>query len=418
MKKVSVVPIIGSVIGVVIGVIFLVIYFRKLDDAHSHVRYVHEYGDGVDAYNKGLGFYNKGDFVEAVKWYRKAAAGGDKNAEKALERLRTSELASPSVKRQELRPLPESETNVSESEVMLPSPSSRSIVEKALAVSGVQSGWDPEKKRIVVVETRRLSLKGDRQEGASSLKESLKESYEFRDDADDDIETKRFKTVWKAYADGVAQIAQYRKADVESGIEDGNMATRMTVHDPLDGVVTVTMAESFNNETYEVTVAVGQSEKRHIAYRDYKSGKTPPSPGKCSLKEWIDARSSLGIICPQSFVDNDGVWWRLAGVPVAAERQRKIHIEKAKYLAASAAMRTISIEVKAVEKSNIWVGDKDDRRAAVDMLDREIKLKPLCEVSLFDRSHVQWFEIESNSPLTGKVILVVCAIREDPEPAK
>ncbi len=422
MKKVSVVPIIGSVIGVVIGVIFLVIYFRKLDDAHSHGRYVREYNEGVDAYNKGLDFDNKGDFGKAVERYRKAAAGGDKNAEKALERLLPAGEESQGAKRQELSRLPESATNVSESVVEPPLPSSRSLVREKLAMSGVQLGWDSEKKRIVAVGTRSLSLKDDGQKGYSSLNES----YDFRDDADDEIETKRFKAVWKAYADGVAKIARYLygKEEVAENIEVGRTAsdnmprhvsTRMSVPHVLDGVVTVTMAESFNSEEYEVTVAVGQSEKRNIAYGVYKFGKTPPSPGKYSLKEWIDAHSSSGIICPQSFVDKDGVWWRVAGVPVAVERQRKIHIEKAKWLAASAAIRTISIEVKAIVKSSISIGDKDDGSDTADMLDREIKLKPLCEVSLFDSSRVQWFDIESESPITGKVRVIVCAIREDPE---
>ena len=378
-----------------------------------------EQGEPRAQYNLGV-CYDNGegvaqDKVEAVEWYRKAAAGGEKNAEKALERLSTAGEESQGTKRQELRRLPESETNVSESVVEPPLPSSHSVVREQLAMSGVQLGWDPEKKRIVVVETQSLSLKGDKQNGAFRLKES----YDFRDDADDDIETKRFKVVWKAYADGVASIAKFLCANAEIGRTagdnmPGHVSTRMSVQQALDGVVTVTMAESFNNETYEVSVAVGKSEKKRAAYSGYKSGKKTVSPGRHSLKEWIDARSSSGIICPQSFVDKDGVWWRVAGVPVAAERHRKIHIEKAKWLAASAAIRTISIEVKAIEKYNIWGGDKDDGSDAVDMLDREVKIKPLCEVSLFDPTRVQWFDIESESPITGKVRVIVCAIREDP----
>lgn len=58
--------------------------------------------------------------------------------------------------------------------VIVPSlPSSRSVVREQLTEPGVQLGSDTEKKRIVVVETRRLSLKGDRQKETSSLKNRM-----------------------------------------------------------------------------------------------------------------------------------------------------------------------------------------------------------------------------------------------------
>ena len=70
--------------------------------------------------------------------------------------------------------------------------------------------------------------------------------------------------------------------------------------------------------------------------------------------------------------------------------------------------------MKANEEFSIGDGEKGDGRNAADKLDREVRIKPLCEESRFDSSHVQWFDIESESPLTGKIWLIVCAIREDP----
>ena len=379
-------------------------------------------------YNNGKGVaQNK---AEVAVLYRKATAGGVKNTEKSLARSLAAGKELQGKKREETRRCSGSETNVSDSAAVSPLPSSRSVVSEQLAMAGIQLGFDQEKKRIVVVETRRLAMKRDRQKESSSLKES----YDFREDAGDDFETKRFKAVWKAYADGVVQIAHNIDGKTECRMEDGNTTacSRVTcefkrveytkavkeVKATLGGVVTVTMAESFNGEEYEVTVAVGQSVKKEIAYGAYKSGKTHPSPGKYSLKEWIDARSLSGIICPQSFVDKDGVWWRVAGVPVTVDslsgnHERSVRIEKAKKLAVSAAMRTISVDVMATCTLSSVSGTHDGER-----VEREVKIKSISEGSMFDASKVKWFDIESNSPVTGKVILVVCAIREDPESTK
>lgn len=333
---------------------------------------------------------------KAIEWYQKAAAGENETAKKALDRLR--------------KPADDpSET--------LSSKSSREVVEEILSMADIVRGFDQEKKRYTEIATRGFPLK---HEGVDIVKKS--ESYDFPDQEGDDLETKRFKRVWMAYADGLAGIASSMSMSLKSFDED--VASNKTVHSivsnarqTLDGVVTVALAESVENDKYEVTVAVAQSEKRKRAYQDYKAGKEGGASGKYSLEEWMNAKSAAGIICPQSFVDNEGVWWRVAGVPVARDRvsgnANKDRVEKARYLAALAACRTISVDVMKNSVLNIRrYADKGGEIMPHRTFEREVKITPVC--SNHDTSSFKWFEIKSTSPISGDVLLVVCAIREDP----
>ena len=86
----KVVPI-GLIIGIVLGsiiVVFIIVmvviltHVGKHDNTSSvHDRSVQKYDRGVDAYNKGLDFYERGDFAQAVFWYRKAAEQGNASAQ-------------------------------------------------------------------------------------------------------------------------------------------------------------------------------------------------------------------------------------------------------------------------------------------------------------------------------------------------
>ena len=306
--------------------------------------------------------------------------------------------------------------------------SSREVMEELLAARGIRQGVDVDKGRILAVESRGFSLEKDEKD------DSVEETYDFPDDSDDDFETRRFKTAWKAYADGLAEIAQMLGTQIYG--ETVENKTNRTVEDGtnraeiqhsmadirLDGIVTVASTESYDKqeEEYEFTVAVCQSNKRQKLYKDGLLGDGSSHPGHFSLKEWIDENSSMGMICPQSFVDNDGVWWRVAGVPVdlsAGRNSKKVALlsEKAKRYAYEAAIRTIWVDVSAsmslMSTSSVSAGGGTERK---EKLSRKVCIKPLRDILPSDPFRVKWLEFDKVSPITGKTIrLIVCAIRDD-----
>jgi len=293
--------------------------------------------------------------------------------------------------------------------------SSRDIVNRQLEESGIRQGVDVDKGRILTVSTRGFSLKGEKRDKDESYE--INETYDFPNGENDDFQTKRFKTVWKAYADGLADIARMMgetvKDDTGSGGETKSIQSAAKLM--FDGVVTVTTAESLDakNGEYEFSVAVCQSEKRKRIYYDYWSGKRTSFPGRCSLKDWIDERSTTGIICPQSLIDNEGIWWRIAGVPVEVDgrsrKQIEVGVERAKHYAFEAAIRTMWVDVFAMF-AVVCEGGVE----AHEKISRTVSIKPVCTVSPNDPFHVKWLELDKVDGFTGKPIrLFVCAIRDD-----
>lgn len=307
-------------------------------------------------------------------------------------------------------------------EAKLASWSSRERVEELLAGMGIGMGVDAKRGRIIVVETRRFPVKGEDRDESSEVKES----YDFPDDENDDCETRRFKTAWKAYADGLADIARMIGETVksETGNDGETKSIQVAAGLRLDGVVTVTTAESLDakNEEYEFSVAVCQSEKRKKAYKDYMSGSRVISPGRLSLKEWIDEKSHTGIICPQSFIDNEGVWWRVAGVPVEVEgrsgKKIAVGVERAKHYAFEAAIRTMSVKVSSFMSLSSFSKNVGGVEELLERIERKVEISPICKISQSDFPRVKWFEKEQTSFITGKRIrLMICAICELPSNA-
>ena len=296
--------------------------------------------------------------------------------------------------------------------------SSREVVEQQLKRMGVEIGYAAGRGRMVAVETRGFSLKGD-DETDDEL--TFIEKYDFPDDEADDFETKRFKAVWKAYADGLAQVARYIAETTpqaggakENKLYVGENGISMVMD--LEGIATITTAESCNDKEYEFSVAVCQSEKKKRLNEAYRQGRRAETPGRYSLKEWIDNKSGTGIICPQSFVDNEGSLWSVAGVPVdlSAGRNSKevaLKTEKAKRYAYEAAMRTIAVRVSASTSISVLHKSNDgDKRK--EKMERDVKIDPINTILPVDPSQVRWFELERMNPLTGKPIrCVVAALR-------
>ena len=295
--------------------------------------------------------------------------------------------------------------------------SSRDAMEEWLRERNIQLGYDEERGRIVAVKTRSVSMNVGKSSGELPF-----EGYDFLDDANDDFETRRFKTVWKAYADGLAEIATLLKASIKNTEtkKDGIVVSTTMEKEaswPLNGVVTIEMCESLTADgEYEVTVAVCQSIKRQKAYLSGLNG-GESSPGKCTLSEWVDQKSKMGIICPQTYCDNEGVWWRVAGVPVELDEGRNskkvaMLTEKAKRYAYEAAMRTLAVRVSARTSMsvNLDVGKGGDRLK--NKMEKTVKIKPMNMVLPIDPSQVQWFEFDRRNVFTGKSVrCVVAALR-------
>ena len=296
--------------------------------------------------------------------------------------------------------------------------SSREMMEEMLRERNIQLGYDEERGRIVAVKTHRASMKA-----GESSRELPFGCYDFLDDANDDFETRRFKAAWKAYSDGLAEIATFLKASVnntETNDEDGkvvSMAVEKAASVPLNGVVTIEMCESVTADgEYEVTIAVCQSVKRQKAYLSGLNG-SESRPGRHSLAEWIERKAEVGIVCPQTYCDNEGVWWRIAGVPVELDEGRNskkvaMLTEKAKRYAYEAAMRTLAVQVstRTSMSVNLEVGKGDDR--VENKVEKTVKIDPINTILPVDPSQVRWFELDRKNPLTGKPVrCVVAALR-------
>ena len=298
--------------------------------------------------------------------------------------------------------------------------SSRESVEQFLKRIGVQVGGDLDRGRIVAIGTSGFYMKGNESDDESGLKET----YDFPDEADDDNETRRFKAVWKAYANGLARIA----SDLETSLDSKEMKDRngnilsqtlkTSATQSLTGIVTITMAESCSTDgEYEVTVAVCQSQKRAEAYSCGLNGGNA-TPGKYTLEEWVKQKSEwgFGIIYPQSYCDNEGDWWRVAGVPVdlgAGRNSKKVAVltEKAKRYAYEAAMRTIAVRV-STSTSTLNSFDSSERGKQKGKTEKTVKIDPINTVLPVDPSQVRWFELDRKNPMTGNSVrCVVAALR-------
>ena len=289
--------------------------------------------------------------------------------------------------------------------------SSDECVERYLKEHGIKVGLDDEHGRIVEVGTHAFSLKGDESEDGVDVIES----YDFPDNDNDNFEIRRFKAMWKAYADGLSRIAESIDSQVKSnlagkGKEGAGASDKLEVSasSTLNGVVYVKMAESLNDGGYyDVSVAVCQSKKREAALSCGES-----KPGKYSLAEWIEKHGQTGMICPQSYCDNEGVWWRVAGVPVelGAGRNTKesaAFTETAKHYAYEAALRTVGVRVRSCKRLNTIKDKSDD--ATIERLESSVKIEPLKVDVPFDSSSIRWMDLDRVDPFTGKTVRCIIA---------
>ena len=303
-----------------------------------------------------------------------------------------------------------------------PFSSAEELVGKTLASMGIPVGLDSDKKRVTTVGTWSWSLK--KQDDPDS---SFDFKFDFPDEENDDFETRRFKAAWKAYASGLANMAmsivpEKKREDVTTDnakevVKTTTNGIEMKARIVLEGVATVTSAESYDAAADEVqfAVAVCRSEKRRRLYEDYKAGRKPNSPGRYSLKEWINQNSGIGVLCPRSIIDNDGILWRAAGLSVEVDGRKeesiKNAIEKAKCYAFEAAIRTIMVEVSFSKTAETTM--EVNGSTTVSKLQDTTKIIPCCKVAQSDSSRVRWFDIGRKSHITGKrTRLIVCAIRE------
>ena len=301
--------------------------------------------------------------------------------------------------------------------------SSREVVKQQLERMGVKVGCDAAGGRMVAVATRGYSLKDDESNNANN-DFGMTETYDFSDDASDDVEMRHFKALWKAYADCLSTIASYQGLSIaheEKKDDAGNVLSETMTSaatSSLGGVAFLTMAESLDDDGWcEVTVAVGQSKKREEAYlRGVNGGDS--RPGKYALDEWVKQKSESGsgIICPQAYCDNEGVWWRVASVPVDLSEGRNSKegaglTEKAKRYACQAAMRALAVRVSTSTSQSVFNKSYNGSEQK-GKTEKTVKIDPINTVLPVDPSQVRWFELERMNPLTGNPVrCVVAALR-------
>ena len=291
--------------------------------------------------------------------------------------------------------------------------SSCEIVQYWLIRSGLKQGINAD-GCIICIGTAACAV------GKEEYGDDWKEYCDFPDEDYDDFETKRFKTVWRAYANGLVGVVRNLACRNENIL---TRAERKRANDfeifevfaseYLHGVETLTTAESCEEECYRFSLVSCLREKRKGLDDDRLTEEGADSPGRYTLEKWIDANSQTGIICPQAFVDNAGVCWRVAGVPVDVEDRdgvwdRTVREKKAKHFAFEAAIRTVAVNV------TFWVRNREGgKEDDFGKFWQSIKITPLCRVLPADSSRVKWFNLEKKS-ITGKrVRMIACAIREE-----
>ena len=307
---------------------------------------------------------------------------------------------------------------------------SEDYVREVLARAGVEMGFDGDKGRMVALGTGFFALGKENDEAD----DSFEWHYDFSDAADDDFETRRFKAMWRAYADGLADIAEGIQSDMDMKCSEVTNCTGEVVSEvvsevrsgvsvkssiELAGVAYLTMAESMNDGIYAVSVAVGQSKKREECYSRASRG-VASTLGKSSLAEWIelDRNSATGIICPQTYCDNEGRWWRIAGVPVdlaAGRNSKKVALltERARRYAYEAAIRTIAVRVsKDMQTMKVESKSKNGTDVHLEKMKLTVKIDPMNTVLPVDSSQIKFFELDRVNSLTGNPVrCVVAALR-------
>lgn len=316
-----------------------------------------------------------------------------------------------------MRGISDDETPVKDSEDM---------VQQTLAGMGVLEKLDEKQQRIIVM-------------GSGVAGYDYCFDNDFSCDPDDDFETKRFKAMWLAYSQGLFEIAMTlkRKSNRNLGHETDNFGCfdnevsitnstgkvigsqkRLEIQCELSGFSVVTMAESLGKDgACQVTVALCQSRKWENAYLcDARGEKT--LPGKYSLSKWIQRNTDNGMICPQLYCDNEGDWWRVAGVPVSvdgvcdADKLATVK-EKAKHYAFEFAMRTMAVCISYTQAFTTYNVTFDGGVKAFEGFTEKAHVKPLSQKYFTDRAHVKWFEFVRTNSLTGKPIcMIVCAVRD------
>lgn len=308
---------------------------------------------------------------------------------------------------------------------------SSDMVQQTLEGMGVLGVPDEKKQRIIVMASAAAGYDSGYYYGFDN---------DFSYDPDDDFETKRFKAMWLAYSQGLFEIAMTlkRKSNRNLGHETDNFGCfdnevsitnstgkvigsqkRLEIQCELSGFSVVTMAESLGKDgACQVTVALCQSRKWENAYLcDARGEKT--LPGKYSLSKWIQRNAGNGMICPQLYCDNEGDWWRVAGVPVSvdgvcdADKLATVK-ETAKHYAFEFAMRTMAVCISDTSAETTYNVTFDGGVKAVVNYTEKMHVKPLSQKYFTDRAHVKWFEFVRTNSLTGKPIcMIVCAIRDN-----
>ncbi len=285
------------------------------------------------------------------------------------------------------------------------------IVMQYLKDLGIKIGADKESERIVEVKSSGFTMQGNAPKQDDLLELNTIEDCGFQYDVKDDCQTIRFKAMWRAYADGLARMANRTGGGVKAKKMGQKQELTQTLSAEFRGVTTIVSAESLDasGSEYEVTVAVSQSKKREEMYSGLQS-----KPGKHSLGDFVEKESSTGIVCPKSYCDNEGVWWRIAGVPVELDGNRSpkrgtAAIEAAKRYAYEAAMRTIAVRVSVKTQLQSTMTKSGDGVSVEDKISKVVRVEPLDTILPVDPSKTKWIELERVDPMTGVPVRCVIA---------
>ncbi len=315
------------------------------------------------------------------------------------------------------------------------------IVQHWLREQGLAQGGNASSGRIVSIGVNHLTV------GEEPFYDEIieaRERYDIPYEPNDDLDTRRFTAMWKAYADGIVSIARTMRhragmeMEIKDFVDEGgvNSANGDNGHRKMfsgemrvRGLNFLTMAESIQDEegpsgiTYswcQIAVALSAMEKSGGESASLYEG-VRPSP--LSLTEWIEKNSKDGMICPQVFFDKDGMMWRVAGMSVAVDGIRNMDKvmcakRRAKIYTFEAALRTVDVVV-SFSRMYSCEDDKNDTDSKLpsigEELRRDVIVAPVLNVSSADSSRVKWYEVCRKKAGTDRVVcLVVCAISDKP----
>lgn len=181
---------------------------------------------------------------------------------------------------------------------------------------------------------------------------------------------------------------------------------------PVHGLSIVRQYESVSKDLYQVALIVSLDvEKWKSEIMSFYDGK-PASPGKMSLRQWMDTQDFGVVVGPRRFVDNEGTTWALGVVPAAEGQQPygTLLDAAARECATFAFGGDLAVSIDEKNPYRTTTGIEDESWCVKDNC--LIDFRAIGVEDWYPRELEQYFRRPYTHPLTGrKGVVAICALR-------